>query len=66
MKHLVQTVLTGFALGVFAGVAADANYYALKALLRVNYYALETALVMGDAVVAKIIKERQPESESET
>ena len=58
MGNLVRAALAGIAVGGFAAAVVEANKIALRAFMRLNFLALETACVMTNAVLAKIVQQQ--------
>ena len=54
MDNLVRAALFGIAVGGFAIAVVEANRITLRAPVRLNCLALETACIMTGAVLAKM------------
>ena len=59
MDNLVRAALAGIAIGGFAAAVVEANQITLRALVRLNFLALETACVMTNAVLVKMVQRQQ-------
>ena len=65
MDNLVRAALAGVAIGGFTATVFEANFIALKALVRLNCFAAETAWAMFEGVVEKMVKEQQQQDNAE-
>ena len=65
MDNLVRAALSGIAIGGFAAAVVEANQTALRALVKLNCLAIETACVMTNAVLAKMVERQQQQQQQD-
>ena len=62
MKTVLRATLGAIAAGGFIATMLEANLIVLKALLTVNVIALDTAMVMLDAIAERIARKHRQDA----